>query len=124
MKSILLTDESPLYVLPSLAERIGLTKSIILQHIHFLINERRDKIIADIQTRAPIESRNWIHNTYLNWQEQFPFLSKITIRKSIKELEEMGILLTYFYSRKRKCYTIDYEAFNTFLQKEWDKEND
>src|SRR4051794_14623443 len=101
--SKLLIHENPIMILPSLAQKIGVNESVILQQIHYwLVNSQHEK-----------DGRKWVYNTYKEWQVQMPFWSESTIKRSIKSLEEQGYLLSANYNRlkmdKTKWYSIDYE---------------
>jgi len=99
----LLIDEYPLIVIPSLAKEIGLNEAIMLQQIHFWIEKKKHKK----------DGRYWVYNTYDEWQEQFPFWSKATIRRSITSLEKKNLIITGNFNKLKidntKWYTINYE---------------
>jgi len=108
MASQLLINEPPLQVLPSLAMRVGLNEAIILQQVHYWLNPKLNKNVFD--------GRHWVHNTYGQWQKQFPFWAEKTIRRAIGNLEESE-LLTSFVTRnfkKTKYYTINYPLLEQF----------
>ena len=96
-------DEKPLIVLPSLAKAIGLNEAIILQQLHYWLQESNN--IRD--------GYKWVYNTYEDWQKQFPFWSKNTIIRAIKSLEKKGLVVVGNYNRMKidntKWYRIDYE---------------
>jgi DnaD/phage-associated family protein len=98
-----LLDEKPLIVLPSLAKAIGLNEAIILQQLHYWLQESNN--IRD--------GYKWVYNTYEDWQKQFPFWSKNTIIRAIKSLEKKGLVVVGNYNRMKidntKWYRIDYE---------------
>jgi DnaD/phage-associated family protein len=98
-----LLDEKPLIVLPSLAKAIGLNEAIILQQLHYWLQESNN--IRD--------GYKWVYNTYEDWQKQFPFWSKNTIIRAIKSLEKMGLVVVGNYNKMKidntKWYRIDYE---------------
>lgn len=99
----LLINEPPLQVLPSLANLVGLNEAIILQQLHF-----RLQISNNIR-----EDKQWIYRTYEEWQEEFPFWSKDTIRRAIAKLEKQGLIIaTNQFNRMKmdntKWYRIDY----------------
>ncbi|WP_085784250.1 hypothetical protein [Candidatus Nucleicultrix amoebiphila] len=105
MASNLLIDEPPLQVLPTLAKKVGLNEAIILQQMHYWLNPNHNKNL--------IKERHWVYNSYDEWQQQFPFWSKETVKRTITSLEKQEII----YSEKlsdhkfnhRKWYTINYE---------------
>lgn len=109
--SNLLINEHPLQVLPSLAIRIGLEESIVLQQIHYWLT---------IQQRAGNErvfrdGRWWTYNTAELWQKnQFSWWSLPTVRRILQTLVDMKLLVTEQWEKSlgqtRKWYTIDYQA--------------
>lgn len=101
--SKLLIQDRPIMILPTLALKIGLNESIILQQIHYwLLTSKHDK-----------NGKKWVYNTYKDWQEQMPFWSESTIKRTIKSLEDQGLLFSANYNHfkmdKTKWYSIDYE---------------
>jgi uncharacterized phage protein (TIGR02220 family) len=104
LKKVLVTKESPLVILPSLAMKFGLREAIILQQIHYWLTKKGAHVI---------EGRKWIYNTYQEWQKQFPFWSDTTIKRSFLNLEKQGLLISgnwnTFKMDKTKWYTINYE---------------
>lgn len=101
MTSVLLINEPPLQVLPSLASCIGLNEALILQQVHYWIQPARNRNVFD--------NRCWVYNTYEQWKGQFPFWSKSTISRTILNLESMGVLLSRESGGRIKYYTIDYD---------------
>ncbi|MBI0580693.1 conserved phage C-terminal domain-containing protein [Neobacillus cucumis] len=105
--SSLLLNESPMIVLPSLVKKIGLNEAIILQQIHYWIQK----------SSHVIEGKTWIYNTYQQWHQQFSFWSLSTIKRTIRSLEDQGLLLSGNWNRSKmdhtKWYTIDYERLAT-----------
>jgi len=101
----LLIDEEPLLVLPRLAAAIGLNAAIVLQQVRYWLGDKRRPQVRD--------GERWVYNTYAQWQEQFPFWSRATIKKTFRELEERGLLrASQRYNRaptdRTKWYTIDF----------------
>jgi DnaD/phage-associated family protein len=100
----LLLDEKPLIILPSLAEKVGLNEAIILQQLHYWLQQSTN--IRD--------GYKWVYNTYEDWQKQFPFWSKSTIRRTITRLENSGLIIVGNYNKLKidntKWYRINYEA--------------
>jgi DnaD/phage-associated family protein len=101
--SSLLLNDKPLIILPSLAEKIGLNESIVLQQLHYWLND----------SNHFRDGFKWIYNTYSSWKEQFPFWSDKTIRRTITKLENDGLIISGNYNKlgidKTKWYRIDYE---------------
>ncbi len=96
-------DDKPLIILPSLAEKIGLNESIVLQQLHYWL----------LESKNVKEGNKWVYNTYKDWQKQFPFWSEKTIQRTITKLENEGYILTGNYNKMRidqtKWYRIDYD---------------
>ncbi len=111
MTSKLLIDTYPLVIIPELAEIIGLNESIILQQIHYWleINKKADRNFK--------EGYHWTFNSYESWQEQFPFWSIETIKRTITKLERFKLLITENFNRvgfdRTKWYRIDYNALES-----------
>ncbi len=103
MASKLLIDDYPIQVLPKLAVEIGLNEAIILQQIHYWLN----------QSKHFYDGKKWIYNTYEDWNEQFPFWSVMTIRRTITSLEKQNLIISANYNKagfdKTRWYSIDYE---------------
>ncbi len=101
----LLMDEPPLLVIPSLAAAIGLPDAIILQQLHYWLQ----------QSRHVVEGQRWVYNTVADWHQQFPFWSERTIRTILARLEERGLVVTGSFNQRAfdrtKWYRLDYEAF-------------
>ena len=99
----LLLDDYPLIILPSLAEKIGLNESIVLQQLHYWL-KKSDNVRDDYK---------WVYNTYEDWNRQFPFWSVSTIRRTITKLENMELIIIGNYNKLKidntKWYRIDYE---------------
>lgn len=106
--SNLLINEPPLQVLPSLAVAVGLNEAIMLQQVHYWINNPKLKA-------KEYDGKRWVYNSISQWQsDNFPFWSTNTIRRTVESLEKQGILLTEKLSpnslNRVKYYTIDYDA--------------
>jgi hypothetical protein len=103
MKGNLLLNEEPLIILPGLAEEIGLNEAIVIQQIHYWLK----------RTNHYYDEKLWVYNTYEEWQEQFRWWSISTIRRTLKNLEDMNLVISGNYNRlpidKTKWYTINYD---------------
>lgn len=103
--SKLLINENPLMVLPTLAVKIGLNEAILLQQVHYWIDPRINKNY--------INGKFWVYNTLDKWLSQFPFWSKSTLRRTIKNLENNNLLLSTNRVIKgfdqTKWYSINYD---------------
>lgn len=109
--SRLLINEPPLMVLPSLAVKIGLNEAIFVQQLHYLLqmshNER--------------DGNMWVYNTNEEWGNIFPFLSSATIRRTIKSLEDAGIVISStkmnrYKIDRTKWFSINYQALEAIAQ--------
>ena len=103
--SKLLINEPPLQVLPSLAKAIGLNEAIFLQQVHYWLQG----------TKHRHEGKPWVYNTYEGWQEQFPFWSVSTIRRTVASLCKQGLIHTTSEYNKvgidnTLWYTVDYDC--------------
>ncbi|MCM3663475.1 DnaD domain protein [Mesobacillus subterraneus] len=101
--SKLLLDDKPIIVLPSLAEKVGLNEAIFLQQLNYWLQE----------SKHSYEEKKWVYNTQEDWQEQFPFWSISTIRRTISKLESIGLLISGNFNKKKfdrtKWFTINYK---------------
>lgn len=86
MKDILemLFVDRPLVVNPQLAAKIGLNEAIILQQIKYWID----------RTEFKYAGRKCFFKTVDDWELEFPFWSKPTIRRILKSLEQSEFILS------------------------------
>ncbi len=112
----LLLDESPLLVVPSLAERIGLEDAVVLQQLHFLIHQklRRHKDYPNERERDIHDGRVWVWNSYKQWKENyFRFSSERSLQRIFLRLEKRGLIVSGNYNEstlnKTKWYSINYD---------------
>lgn len=109
----LLLDEHPLLVMPKLATLIGLNESIVLQQVHYWLKSKEQR------QQDFIDDHYWVYNTYEQWQEQFPFWSIMTIRRTITKLENKGLLISGNYNMagfdNTKWYSINYAALDNLV---------
>lgn len=107
--SKLLIDDYPIQVLPKLAEEIGLNEAIMLQQVHYWLNNSKHEK----------DGKKWIYNTYGDWQKQLSFWSEKTIQRTINKLEENDLLITSNYNKykfdKTKWYTINYKTLDKIV---------
>ena len=105
--SNLLIHGQPLIIVTELATEIGLSEAIVLQQVHYWI--QRSNHIK--------KGYHWIYNSYDDWQDQFPFWSRNTIIRTIKRLEDSGLLISDNFNEmkmdKTKWYRIDYKLLNS-----------
>lgn len=105
----LLINEQPLQLLPSLVHLVGLNEALFLQQLHF-----RSLISKNMR-----DGHLWVYKTYDQWLEEFSFLSRMTIKRTIYNLEKQGYLIsTSEYNKmkidKTKWYRIDYTKLPAF----------
>ena len=101
----LLIDDYPLIVLPALAEEIGLNEAIFLQQLNYWSQPKLNQGIVDEQ------GRRWIYNSIEAWRAQFRFFTERTLRRTISNLENLGLVIsTMRYKRnpmdRTKSYAI------------------
>lgn len=100
----LLIDDYPIQVLPKLAKEVGLNEAIFVQQLHYWTNGKSGKLK---------DGKRWIYNTYKDWEENFPFWSNATIRRTIASCEKQNIIIVGNYNQagfdKTKWYTVNYE---------------
>lgn len=109
----------------SLAEKIGLKESILLQHLFFWHqkNKANDHNIFD--------GKVWTYNSIKAFQEIFPYMSKNEIVNSLKRMVDSGLIIEGNYNRvafdKTKWYSLTDKCLIDFLNSEIEvlkKEND
>lgn len=107
--SKLLIDDYPIQVLPKLAVEVGLNEAIILQQIHYWLNT----------SKHHHDGKNWIYNSYPEWQKQFPFWSERTIKRTFGSLEKQNLLHVGNYNKagfdRTKWYSVNYETLNKLV---------
>jgi hypothetical protein len=110
-KSHLLINEPALQVLPSLAKSIGLEEAIILQQLHYWLNNPK------VEGRLDEVGQKWIYNSYQEWQENFPFWSIQQIQRIFLNLEKGGVVISAKLDAKKhdqtKFYRLDYDVLCT-----------
>lgn len=78
--------------------------ALIMQQLHYWLIKKGGKIIDGI---------HWIYNTYEQWLDQMPWLSKWCLRKILYKLRDMGLVkfaqLDKHEYKRRGYYTIDYQ---------------
>jgi hypothetical protein len=117
--SKLLMSESPLLVYPTLACKVGLSESIILQQIHYWIG------INEKQNQNKRDEYYWTYNSYEQWQKQFPFWHINTIKNAITNLEKSGLIVSGDYNSlkidRTKWYRIDHKVLEALENSPLDK---
>lgn len=109
----LLISEQPLVVIPTLAQKLNsVDKAIMLQQIHYWLLKSGNKK----------DGKKWVYNTVHDWAKQFPWLTEKTVQRYLKNLEDMGLLVTANYNKAKfdrtKWYSIDYDALEKLGQED------
>lgn len=111
--SSLLVNESPMVVLPSLAEAVGLNEAIILQQVHYWLRHKQ-KAGANEYFK---HNRWWVYNSLSDWSDQFPFWSKSTVNRVLTSLRDQKLLVAKQLSEDNRdrtlWYTINYKRLNS-----------
>ncbi len=117
--SKLLISEYPLLILPTLAIILGLNEAIILQQIHYwLENVAKNQAQYQEKDRQNYQDGHWwTYQSIPDWQRTaFPFWSQSTIKRTILHLEALGVLITRQLARDKRdrtnWYSINYECLN------------
>lgn len=101
-----LADERIMMFHPYVAKALGLNEAIFLQQLHYWLN-RKPHIV---------EEKGWVYNPYKSWQEQLCFMSESTIKRTIKNLVDKGIVITANFNKAKfdrtLWYSIDYDKLD------------
>src|SRR5215203_6766173 len=88
--SSVLTDGDVRLFHPEMAALIGLNEAIVLQQLYYWL----------VRTQRERDGTWWVYNTYQDWQDQLPWLSVSTLRRTFTALEDThGLVLTGNYNR-------------------------
>ena len=100
---------------PRLATLIGEPESILLNQLEYWIS----KCGRDIDNL----DGKWIYNSYKKWSEQFTYWSASKVRRTIKSLENLGLIKSTKVNSKKwnqtKWYSIDYLEYNKLLENKY-----
>lgn len=92
------------------AQYIGLNEALFLGQLRYWM-ERSENIRS---------GQKWVYNTYKEWMEQLPFFSDRTLRRTVKSLEDKGIIRTDRYNTKAydktKWYTLDERNLEQYIE--------
>lgn len=101
-----LADERIMMFHPYVAKTLGLNEAIFLQQLHYWLN-RKPHIV---------EEKGWVYNPYKTWQEQLCFMSESTIKRTVKNLVDKGIVITANFNKMKfdrtLWYSIDYDKLD------------
>lgn len=116
-----LLDSHPLLLDKKLAVILGLNQALLVQQIHYWLEKNKEA------GRNFHQGKYWTYNTIDQWQEEFPFWSRSTIKRSLKGLRERGILevdnFNSYQMDRTLWYTINYKELAR-LEEEYDKGQD
>ena len=100
---------------PQIASLIGESESILLNQLEYWIS----KCGRDIDNL----DGKWIYNSYKKWSEQFTYWSTSKLRRTIKSLENLGLIKSAKVNSKKwnqtKLYSIDYFEYNKLLENKY-----
>ncbi len=89
--SRLLIEEHPVMIIPSLAVKLGVNEAVVLQQMHYWL----------VKSTHIKDKRKWVYNTYKDWQEQLPFWSERSLRRTINSLEKKGLVLSAMFNKSK-----------------------
>jgi hypothetical protein len=111
-KRLLITFDTCLITLPTLANQLGRNEALFLQQLHFWLSSENSNGIS-------YDGKKWIYNTYEDWKNQFKIFSLSTIRRIIKKLEKLEVIYSKKLGKKQsdqtKWYTINYEVLSEII---------
>jgi len=93
----LLLNEAPLIILPTLACAIGLNEAIFIQQLYYWLEK----------SSVYFDNRKWVYKSLKEWENEFPFWSKSTIKRVISSLKKSEILIV------KKIYPNTFYSINT-----------
>jgi hypothetical protein len=103
-----LQSRHPIVISAELAEHVGLNEAIVLQQLNYWIEGTGSGIEHD--------GRRWVYNTQPKWQEQFPFWSVDTVKRTFTSLQKNGLILVRQLAKAKhdrtNYYAINHERLN------------
>lgn len=112
----LLFNDQPITINRKLAKCLGLKEAVVFQQIHYWleINKKTNNNF--------LEGRYWTYNSVKNWHtNEFDFLSLKTLQRTLKSLEDDGLILSGDFNKmkgdKTKWYSINYEKLLEVCEK-------
>jgi len=102
-----------LTISPHLANNVGKVEALLLQQLHYWVTSD-NKLLGKMH-----EGKRWFYNSYEEWSKQLKIYSARTIARAVKNLEELGFVLSDvlspFKGNRTKWYTIDYKKVDPLL---------
>ena len=97
-----------------MAKIIGLNQALVLQQVHYWLELNKEN------KRNFHEERYWTYNTIEEWQEEFPFWSKETVKRAFSKLRELGFILVDNFNLRQMdrtlWYSIDYDRLKNYIR--------
>lgn len=108
--SYFLTNKNTRVFNVDLAKAIGLNEAIVLQQIQYWI-EIKESDVSKYKDSFH-DGYLWVYNSIPNWQEQLPFWSYDTVKRTLKSLENQELVFVGVFNKvkydKTKWYRINY----------------
>ena len=116
-KSRLLMKEQPIVVDKELAKLIGLNEAIVLQQREYWVNIKEVADNKKIQTQDQnfVDGYYWTYNTIDEWNEEFPFWSYDTVKRTLKKLKDKNLVVTGTFNKKGYDRTLWYRVNHPVL---------
>lgn len=96
-----------------IATYLGQNESILLNQILYWISKCGRDIAG--------QKEKWIYNSLAEWHKQFSYWSMYKLRKTIKSLEDLGLIKSIKVNAKKwnhtKWYTVDHNQYEKLLKK-------
>ena len=100
---------------PQIAAQIGESESILLNQIDYWLS-KSGKSVDNLNGK-------WIYNSHKEWLKQFSYWSLSKLRRTIKSLENLGLIISVKVNSKKwnqtKWYSIDYEKYAELFKREY-----
>jgi hypothetical protein len=110
--SKLLTSDTPIILLKSVAAEFGVVEAAFLQQLHYISSQSKLGTLHN--------GFKWIYNTVDQWRQQLSCWSKATIERAIRRLRERGIIeiakLSPHKSNRTNYYRIDYSKITHLIE--------
>lgn len=107
-KTSLLLSKNKIVLNTDLATQIGLNEALVLQQLFYWLEKG-----------VEINGRQWVHKTHAKWQKQdFPFWSVSTIKRTLNNLEKLGLIdveqLSDNNFDRKNYYTINFKKLKEY----------
>lgn len=119
LHSMLLYNEPPIAVSPTLCRLLGLPEAVFLQQLHYRLHQKA----SDLRTyeKYMVDGRHWVYWTHQELLREIPLgRSTDPHKRIIKRLRDAGILLVRQLQatdwNHTNYFSIDYDAFELLIQ--------